>query len=246
MAKQPSRDQDSATALENPTTTPATTASSTEAVGMGLPGFRSTKTRVPPVRDDLNGHPLAGVAGSGPVDDEEPPAPRRETWDPGKTQDGYEAQGDAGPSPASTDSGGPDLWAGVIGGLAGMAAAKVHNRRTPYPDGNTVWIASDDELQAVGECAGRIINRHTPAGLKPDSDVGDALVAVMVVGGYALRNTMAEAQLRRGGAPIIDTQATAAPAPPEARPAGPPPGADGATVVSLLGATPPGMGPFSA
>lgn len=242
---------------DDPTTTARATSSrepEPETVTIPVPGFGPTRVRGVP-RDDLRGHQAAVADAGGPADDEPASATRSspvDDWSLGSDPAGPGTAPGSGPSQASTDrqsaaasAAGVEFWAGIVGGLAGMAAVFVHNRRTPWPEGNDIWIATDDELAAVGHSVGRIINRHSPAGLRPDSDIADAVETVMVLAGYGIRNSVAEAQLARatGGGPVIDTSADQAPAADD-RPAGPPAGADPASVIGLLGATPPGMGPL--
>ncbi len=226
-----------------------------ETVTIPVPGFGPTRVRGA-ARDDLRGHQAAVADAGGPADDEPASGTRSspvDDWNLGSDPAGPGTAPGSGPSQGSTDrqsaaqrAAGVDFWAGIVGGLAGMAAVFVHNRRTPWPEGNDIWIATDDELAAVGQSVGRIINRHSPAGLRPDSDIADAVETVMVLAGYGIRNSVAEAQLARatGGGPVIDTSAEQTPASPDERPAGPPAGADPASVIGLLGATPPGMGPL--
>jgi hypothetical protein len=96
--------------------------------------------------------------------------------------------------------------------LLGVAMNKVMSKRTKTR--STLWLATDDELEAFGEAAARIADRKIPEQFK-EGDAGDAIVMASVLISYGGRNLagITREDVERGAIPAQTVDVRPAPAP---------------------------------
>jgi hypothetical protein len=155
-----------------------------------IPGFRAPP---PPLTD-----PPAATTTSTRATDSQP----GEDGGPGYGPDGTgerppttSTTADGQSSPTSTspvDLPGLDELARTLVGLASLIVRVVRGRRRHLPDG--VWIADEDDQQAIGDPLARIAERHMPAGQGPTGDTVDGLCALVATAGYTMKGLTAEAE----------------------------------------------------
>lgn len=96
-------------------------------------------------------------------------------------------------SPVSTN---PETFRAIIETLLRLLTAIVHLRLAPKHVDNDLWLADQQDLDAIAPPLARIAARHSPLDAGPAGDVGDAIEVVIGVGGYALKNSMGARELR--------------------------------------------------
>lgn len=85
------------------------------------------------------------------------------------------------------------LAAAAFAALSGLI-----NERLALHDDDQTWLADDEDLQMVGDPAGRIIARHAPLpGGTDANDLSDAIEIAIGGAGYLIKNSVQRARLRR-------------------------------------------------
>lgn len=104
-------------------------------------------------------------------------------------------------SPASTK---PDAFVGVFEALLRLLTFFLHMRLAPKHQPNTLWLADQDDLDAIAPPLSRIAARHAPMDGGPVGDVGDVIEATIGAGGYGIKNMIAGREFDRD--PVWDQQ----------------------------------------
>jgi hypothetical protein len=82
----------------------------------------------------------------------------------------------------------------LLGTGLGMATMVAHSKMAP--EGSDVWLATDDEIEAVAAPLSRILARHTPVSSGRATDLADGIEAGVGVAGYVVVNLRRQAEIQ--------------------------------------------------